>query len=83
MPSPRTGIDPNVARWFELAQLPSVGRSVAHRIVEFRRHLRTVDGGDGLVFHAPADLAQVKGIGPKTVQRIGPFLRFGVNRTPR
>jgi len=72
----QTGIDPNTARWFEIAQLPGIGEALAKRVEAFREHRRT--GGEDAepVFRKPADLAQVKGIGEKTVQRIGPYLRL-------
>lgn len=76
----RQGIDPNAAQWFELAQLPGIGESLARRIIEFRDRQAVAAaasmGGGQVVFHRAADLVQVKGIGPKIVQRMGPFLRF-------
>ena len=72
----RTGIDPNTARWFELAQLPGIGETLARRMEDFRGRSRSQGEPTEPVFRAPADLAQVKGIGEKTVRRIGPFLRF-------
>lgn len=72
----QTGIDPNIARWFELAQLPGIGETLARRMEEFRRRSRSQVNPAEPVFRAATDLAQVKGIGEKTVQRIGPFLRF-------
>ena len=76
-------IDPNSAPWWEMTVIPGVGEVTAKRIVEFResRRREPVRGGrspDGAeVFRCPADLQQVKGIGPKTVQRMGPYLTFG------
>jgi DNA uptake protein ComE-like DNA-binding protein len=71
----QVGIDPNLAKWFELAQLPRVGEHLSRRIVEFRENA-TATGLGPLVFKRPADLARVKGIGEKTVRRITPFVRF-------
>jgi hypothetical protein len=34
------GIDPNTAQWFELAQLPGIGESLARKIVAFRESAR-------------------------------------------
>jgi len=72
------GIEPNTAKWFELAQLPGIGPSLARRIVEFRNQRTAAATADTthVVFRRAADLEQVKGIGVKTVQRMGPFLRF-------
>lgn len=75
------GVDPNTARWFELAQLPGIGESLARRIVGFRDQQAAAAGRSEphVVFRRAADLVQVKGIGAKTVQRMGPFLRFNVS----
>lgn len=76
-------IDPNNAPWWEMTVIPGVGEVTAKKIVELRearrrepnRGSRPPDGAK--VFRCPADLQQVKGIGPKTVQRMGPYLTFG------
>ncbi|HUU83685.1 MAG TPA: hypothetical protein VM243_09295, partial [Phycisphaerae bacterium] len=56
----------------------------ARKIVEFREARRrehipddNPPGDVVRVFRAPADLQRVKGIGPKTVQRMEPYLTFG------
>jgi len=69
-------IDPNQATWSDLAMLPGIGPVKAGTIVAFRSPTR--DGGDesARVFVTPADLQAVRGIGPKTVRRIAPYLRF-------
>lgn len=59
-------IDMNRAEWAEWAELPGVGEAIARRIVEFRE----TEGG----FVTPEDLMQVKGIGPKTLEQIRPYL---------
>jgi len=77
-PQVLTGIDPNTASWPQLAQLPGIGETIARRVVEFRqeRQARQSEGDHGRrVFECAADLTQVRGIGEKTVRRIGPFLR--------
>lgn len=66
----RMRIDPNVAPWWELAQLPGLGRKTAQAIVALRNkgptpRYRTLD-----------DLDDVPRIGPKTLQKIAPYLRF-------
>ncbi|HUY92937.1 MAG TPA: helix-hairpin-helix domain-containing protein [Pirellulales bacterium] len=60
-------VDLNQADWPELAQLPEIGESLAKRIVEMRR-----ERGPYLDHE---DLRRVRGIGPKTLERIRPYLR--------
>ncbi len=55
----------NTAGLAELMRLPRVGPSLAERIVEYRS--RTP-------FKRTVELARVKGIGLKTVRRLGPWL---------
>ena len=59
-------VDVNEADWPELAQLPRIGETLARRIVESRRR----DGP----FHNGEDLRRVKGIGPRTMERLRPYL---------
>lgn len=73
---PRFGVDPNTARWFELATLPRVGRSTADRIIAFRETRAPALDPGRAVFQSPVDLDAVPGIGPKTVTRLAPHLRF-------
>jgi competence protein ComEA len=57
----------NQAEWPELTLLPHIGETLAKRIVEYRQThgpFQTVD-----------QLQQVKGIGPKTLRRIQPYVR--------
>lgn len=79
----QTGIDPNTAQWFEIAQLPRIGEALAKRVVAFRERSLTQDDNAEPVFRTPADLAQVKGIGEKTVLRMGPYLRLPDSGVPR
>ncbi len=65
--SARFEVDINSADWPEMAQLPDVGETLARRIVESR----AVDGP----FADLGDLRRVRGIGPKTLERIRPHLR--------
>jgi competence protein ComEA len=60
-------IDLNSAEWTELMQLPEIGEALAKRIVESRQ----LDGP----FTSHNDLDRVRGIGPKTLEGIRPFLR--------
>lgn len=59
--------DINSADWTELMQLPEIGESLAKRIVESRER-------EGR-FASHTDLDRVRGIGPKTLDRIRPYLR--------
>lgn len=60
-------VDVNRAEWPELAQLPDIGESLAQRIVEERDERGP--------FRQHEDLRRVRGIGPKTLERIRPYLR--------
>lgn len=67
---PRTArfqVDINRADWPELVQLPEIGEALAKRIVESRD-----ERGDFLDHN---DLRRVRGIGPKTLEAIRPYLR--------
>ena len=63
----RFTVDVNSATWPELVQLPEVGETLAKRIVEVR-----AESGPYLDHE---DLRRVPGIGPKTLDRIRPYLR--------
>ena len=58
------GVNVNTASQAELEALPGVGPTLAARIVEARPYTST------------ADLDRVKGIGPKMLEKIAPYLRF-------
>ena len=60
-------LDVNQADWPEISVLPEVGETLARRIVESR----TADGP----FADLDELQRVRGIGPKTLERIRPYLR--------
>ena len=62
----RFQVDVNAATWPELAQLPQIGETLARRIVENRER------GGRFVDHA--DLLRVNGIGPRTLERMMPYL---------
>jgi competence protein ComEA len=62
----RFQVDVNAATWPELAQLPQIGETLARRIVENREK-----GGQ---FADHVDLLRVNGIGPRTLERMTPFL---------
>ena len=77
------GIDPNTAEWFEFAQLPGIGETVARRFAAFRQEREAAFHDRSRVFEVPSDLAQVSGIGAITVKRIRPFLRWPDGQTKR
>lgn len=68
-------VDPNQAEWWELAALPRIGEVTAKKIVEYRRDHAAMPA-DEPVFRTAQDLTRVRGIGPKTVERLTPFLSF-------
>ncbi|MFZ5828688.1 MAG: ComEA family DNA-binding protein [Planctomycetota bacterium] len=59
-------VDINRAEWPELAQLPGIGETLAKRIVESRK----TEGP----FLDHGDIDRVRGIGPRTLERLRPFL---------
>jgi competence protein ComEA len=59
-------VDINGADWPELVQLPGIGETLARRIVESREQ----DGP----FVDHEDLTRVRGIGPKTLDALRPYL---------
>jgi len=63
----RFEVDVNSADWPELLQLPGIGQTLAKRIVDSRRE----EGP----FRDHKDLMRVRGIGPKTLETIRPYLR--------
>ncbi|HND50917.1 MAG TPA: helix-hairpin-helix domain-containing protein [Pirellulaceae bacterium] len=67
LPPPEFSIDLNSAEWTELALLPGIGEKLAKRIVESREQ----DGP----FARPEQLRRVRGIGPRTWEKLQPFLR--------
>jgi hypothetical protein len=72
-------INPNTATWAELTQLPQIGPALAKRIVAYRHEQQTASAATQPVFLTPDDLDAVRGIGPKTVDRMRPFLTFEPN----
>jgi competence protein ComEA len=59
-------VDLNSAEWPELAQLPDIGETLAKRIVEYRREHGSFPSNDSLI--------RVRGIGPKTLESVMPYL---------
>lgn len=69
--APRTSVafevDINAADWPELSVLPNIGETLAKRIVDSRN----AEGP----FADVDDLQRVRGIGPKTLEQLRPYLR--------
>jgi len=63
----RFEVDINKAQWPELVQLPGIGEILAKRIVESRETRGPFVDHD--------DLRRIRGIGPKTLEGIRPYLR--------
>jgi competence ComEA-like helix-hairpin-helix protein len=61
------GIDLNAATIDQLMSLPGVGRSTAEKILQYR--------SEHGPFTDPSELANVKGIGPRKMDRIKPLVR--------
>ncbi len=68
-------LDPNTATADELALLPRIGPKLAQAIVEFRQA-----AADQPAFRDADDLDRVSRIGPATVARLRPHLRFSAAR---
>jgi competence protein ComEA len=62
----RFQVDVNRADWPELIQLPGVGQVLAERWIAERER-----GGE---FRSVDDLERVRGMGPRTLERIRPYL---------
>ena len=65
--SARFLVDINKADWPELAQLPGIGQTLAQRIVATREERGP--------FIDHSELRRVRGIGPKTLEKMKPYLR--------
>jgi competence protein ComEA len=60
-------VNVNEADWPELAQLPGIGQTLAQRIVASREERGP--------FLDHSELRRVRGIGPKTLEKMRPYLR--------
>jgi len=65
---PAAPLDPNTCPADSLELLPGIGPALAGRIVAAR--------AAGLHFACARDLQEVRGIGPRTVERLAPYLAF-------
>jgi DNA uptake protein ComE-like DNA-binding protein len=83
-------IDPNIAEWYDLTRLPRVGEGLARRVVAYRQakiqewreaHPNEPAEQAPRVFAHAEDLRSIKGIGPKTLEQLRPFLRFDATTT--
>ena len=61
-------VDVNSATWVEWIQLEGIGEVLARRIVDDREQHGSFDSID--------DLQRVRGIGPKTIERLRPWLKL-------
>ena len=68
-----TKINPNTAPAPSLVRLSGIGPARAQDIIAYRRPFE--QRGE-TAFHSPRDLEAIKGIGPKTVEKIAPWLTF-------
>ena len=59
-------VNVNQADWPELMQLPGVGRTLAERLIAEREERGA--------FQSVEELTRVEGIGPRTIQRMRPYL---------
>lgn len=66
-PSPLAPVNINTATKAELMSLPGIGEVTAERILEYRRRKP---------FESPEELLEIKGIGPKKLERLRPYIRL-------
>lgn len=71
-PNPVNGLrfDPNTATADQLATIPGLGPTNAQALIAHR------EANPDTPFQSLPDLRQIPGIGPGTLDRIGPYLRF-------
>jgi competence protein ComEA len=70
--APPERINPNTASLASLVRLPNIGKARALDIMDYRDHHQQ----DEPAFQSPQGLEQIRGIGPKTVANIAPWLTF-------
>jgi competence ComEA-like helix-hairpin-helix protein len=68
-------INPNNATVASMARLPGIGAAKAEAIVTYRNNFHGTNG-EIRAFQNLNDLQKVNGIGPKTSQNIGEWLKF-------
>jgi competence ComEA-like helix-hairpin-helix protein len=69
-------LDPNTATAAELASLPQLGESTARKIIAYREKRAVAENSSAPIFRTLHDLDSVPGIGPKTLERLAPYLCF-------
>lgn len=69
-PTPGLRFDPNTATADQLATIPGLGPTNAQALIAHR------EANPDTPFQSLPDLRQIPGIGPGTLDRIGPYLRF-------
>lgn len=70
-------INPNTASMGSLVRLDGIGRARAMDIIHFRQ----THNKDGTAFQSAHDMQQIRGIGPKTVEKLSPWLVFASERS--
>jgi competence ComEA-like helix-hairpin-helix protein len=68
-------INPNKASISSLARLPGIGISKAAAIIAYRENFSKKEP-NSTAFTKPEDLQKIRGIGPKTVQKISDYLKY-------
>lgn len=69
-------INPNRAPWSSLTRLPGIGPQRAQDIIEYRKQYDQKRNDQSPPFGDAQDLQKIKGIGPKTVEKLKDYLVF-------
>jgi DNA uptake protein ComE-like DNA-binding protein len=69
---PLDTINPNTAPKESLVRLPGIGPARAMTIVDYRK----AHSNKGPAFRTPADLDAIAGLGPKTIEKMMPWILF-------
>jgi competence protein ComEA len=67
-------VDPNTATAAELMHVRGIGEITAKNIIDYRKKQHADSGRP--VFRSVEDLTRIRGIGPKTAEKMRPQLRF-------
>jgi competence protein ComEA len=73
-------INPNTAPAGSLMRLEGIGPVRASGIIQYRQEQASEAGP---VFVRPEDLGSVRGIGPKTVEKLAPYLELDETEEPK